>query len=104
MDYTGIINTNLNLSKKYKLFDTNYKFILGNINDLYNTLLIINNLNNMNNKIYNKNEGIDLCIHNIYYYNNKLDKYDLSLWNVYIEGDTNYYKLLERNSEKNNIQ
>jgi len=94
MNYTDIINTN---SKKYKLFDTNNKFILGNITDLYNTLLIINTLNN-NNTIYNKNEGINLCIYNIYYYNNKMNNYDLTLWNVYIDGNTNYYKLLEKNN------
>ena len=96
IDYTGVLNTNHTVSKKYKLFDNNYKFILGNINDLYNTLLVINTLNNMNfSKIYNPNEGVDLCIYNIYYYDKKINKYELSLWNVYIDGNTNYYKLLE---------
>ena len=96
INFSGVIDTMNTVSKKYKLFDNNYKFILGNVNDLYNTLLVINTLNNMNfNKIYNKNEGVYLCIYNIYYYDKKIDKYELSLWNVYIDGNTNYYKLLE---------
>ena len=168
-DFKGIINIyNKELSNNnYKLFDDNYTFKLGNIYDLYNTILIINVMNtnhisNNDNNIINKNNNIlnndnhiinknnniknnnkdllnnnyninntgvkligidyDRKITNIYYNNKNNDekkniyitnhinnvynydgisKYNYaqesSLWNVYVDGNINYYKLLKNN-------
>jgi hypothetical protein len=55
-DFKGIINKDLS--------NNNYTFKLGNIYDLYNTLLIINVLNNDNNKDLSNDNNKDLSINN----------------------------------------
>lgn len=128
---------------KYQLFDYNYTFKIGNIYDLYNTLLVINSINdnkvktcdisinkvktcdigintnyteifnntnnkfkinNYKNKIYNPNDGATVYIynniHNVYIHDGiKTYNYasDSSSWNVYVDGNINYYKILKKN-------
>jgi hypothetical protein len=63
------------------------------------------NSNIISKRIYNSNEGIDIYInnyiHNIYTFNDKINTYnyatELSSWNVYINGNINHYKLLNKN-------